>query len=92
MSTRKCAYTHAELQHGEWSVVLCEEGVQGYRPIPDYGPYKHEDRAEGIAGRLNARLGVSDTRAKDIVRSTMVQATASQSKRTRFTGNASGRR
>lgn len=68
------AYTHTETAPNEWSVVLCEDGVAGYRLVPDYGPYDDEERAQGIAQRLNERLGMTEQRVRDVVRSSFMRA------------------
>lgn len=69
------AYTHAMVTPGEWSIVICEQGVQGYRLVTEYGPYKVESRAKGVSDRLNSRLGIDERRAHLIIQSTMVTAT-----------------
>lgn len=54
-----------------WTIAVCREGENGYRPVPDYGPYKDEAHARGVADRLNVRLGVDQETAFKIVASTM---------------------
>jgi hypothetical protein len=54
-----------------WQVVLVSKGVPGYRPIADYPPVVSKVQAEGVAGRLNQRLGVSKEEALLIAVTTM---------------------
>lgn len=64
------AYVAADVDGG-WGVSICEEGVEGHRPVADYsGPYTI-DIAEGIAGRLNRRLGLDESTARLIIMTTM---------------------
>lgn len=64
------AYVAADVDGG-WGVSICEQGVEGHRPVQDYsGPYKVE-QAEGIATRLNLRLGLNEKQARLIIMTTM---------------------
>lgn len=64
------AYTSYLVSAGRFAVALCECNVKGYRPVSEYGPYDYESRADGIASRLNERIGVSEATARRIVNST----------------------
>lgn len=66
----RTAYALVEVPGG-WGVAACVQGEKGYHPVPDYGPYKEESRAQGVVDRLNARLGCSRAQARLIVHSTM---------------------
>lgn len=70
MTTKKVAYAATDVEGG-WGVSICVQGENGHRPVADYsGPYTVEE-AEGIADRLNKRLGLDEGEAKMIVLSTM---------------------
>lgn len=64
------AYAVVDLPGG-WGVGCCVEGEKGYHPVPDYGPYDDDDRAQGIVDRLNKRLGLDSVAVRRIVGSTM---------------------
>jgi hypothetical protein len=83
MNLLNLAYTVVITSCGRFALALCQRNVQGYRPVFDYGPYDDEKHAEGVAARLNARNGVSDRRARSIVRTTMVRSVVRASKRQR---------
>lgn len=68
--SRTVAYWVVDMPGG-WGVGCCVEGTLGYRPVPEYGPYKDEARAQATVANLNKRAGVSNARARRIVRSTM---------------------
>lgn len=55
----------------EHVIVICEEGVSGYRPVNSYGPYGDEKHARAVAKNLNDRLGLSEKEAMRIVGTTM---------------------
>lgn len=64
------AYVAADVDGG-WGVSICVQGEAGHRPVQDYsGPYTAE-RAEGIASRLNRRLGLDEGQARMIILTTM---------------------
>jgi hypothetical protein len=68
--TPKSAYWVVDVPGG-WGVAAVVQGEEGYHPVPDYGPYEDERRAQVTVDSLNARLGVTKVRAHLIVRSTM---------------------
>lgn len=68
--TTRVAYTTIQGPLG-WTVAICREGENGYRPVPDYGPYTEEAHTQGIVDRLNARLGLDKATVFKIVASTM---------------------
>lgn len=79
-STKKVAYVAADVDGG-WGVSLCVQGENGHRPVADYaGPYTVET-AEGIAERLNRRLGLDESQVRLIVLSTMPSFHARRSPR-----------
>lgn len=55
----------------QWFICIVTEGEAGYRAVADYGPYEEESRAEGIADRLNERLGIDKKAQLEIVASSM---------------------
>ena len=65
------AYVEVMGDDRTWGVAICKEGEDGYHPVPDYSGYDSEERAKGIAERLNKRLGVDSDEALRIVLSTM---------------------
>lgn len=74
-TTKRVAYTTVEVSHGRFGIACCVEGEKGYHPVPDYGPYDDEKRAELIARNLNTRLAhVTPKEALRIVLSTMKRA------------------
>ena len=70
MSKPRTAY-HVVDVPGGWGVAACVENEPGYHPVPDYGPYEDDARAQNIVNALNTRLGISKDLAHRIVRSTM---------------------
>lgn len=71
--TKRVAYVAVNefMDPDTYGISVCVEDESGHRPLSDYaGPYTRE-RAEGIAKRLNERLGVSAKVARRIVASTM---------------------
>ena len=70
MSAKKVAYVAADVDGG-WAVSICVQGENGHRPVQNYsGPYTVEV-AEGIASRLNRRLGLDEGQARMIILTTM---------------------
>lgn len=59
----------------EYIVALCVEGDDGYRPLDDLYPPGPEGDIKALAGRLNARIGVTDAEARLIAFSTMPRHT-----------------
>lgn len=53
-----------------WYIGVVVDGDVGYRPVSDYGPYD-EERAEGVAARLNARINVDPRTAAAIIARSM---------------------
>ena len=70
--TQRIAYWVVDVTGG-WGVAACKEGEGGYHPVPEYGPYPEESRAQGVVDRLNLRAGLGPTAVRGIVRSTMPQ-------------------
>lgn len=67
---RRVAYAVTTEDGSKWGVGVVFEGQSGYRPVPEYGPYEDEARAEGIVERLNARIGVDVQTALSITATT----------------------
>jgi hypothetical protein len=83
---RPVAYVAADVDGG-WGVSICEQGVEGHHPVQDYsGPYTVE-QAEGIAGRLNERLGLEAREATLIIMSTMPSFQKRRRPRRRHSGS-----
>lgn len=66
----KYAYTSYP-DEGAWCIALIERDVKGYRPVPEYGPYDDEKKAEGVANRLNERIGVNEQEELEILATTL---------------------
>jgi hypothetical protein len=67
---KKSAYCVIEVPGG-FGVACCVQDEDGYHPVPEYGPYNDEARAQVIVDSLNVRAGITKVRAHKIVRSTM---------------------
>jgi hypothetical protein len=67
---KKSAYCVVNVPGG-WGVACCVQDEDGYHPVPEYGPYNDEARAQVIVDSLNVRAGITKVRAYKIVRSTM---------------------
>jgi hypothetical protein len=63
---KRVAYAVTTEDGLEWGVGIVTENQAGYRPVDGYGPYD-EERAEGVAERLNLRIGVDKKTALKIV-------------------------
>lgn len=63
------AYT-AVLRDGQWILGVAKRGVQGYSPT-DYPPAESYGAARKWANELNARMGLTEREAWEIVASTM---------------------
>lgn len=67
INRKRVAYAVTTEDGRAWGVGVVFENQPGYRPVPEYGPYEDEARAEGVVGRLNARIGVDEKTALQIV-------------------------
>lgn len=41
-----------------WYISVCYEGVEGSKPVPEYGPYATQEGAEMLTNHLNGKHGL----------------------------------
>lgn len=71
----QCAYVAVVREDGSW-IGLAERGKRGYIPIS--GPFQNYNDAQGECTRRNARLGLSEMEALDIIGTTMRRGLGSE--------------